>query len=119
MQRYFYSETFSRFLTQKSEYILGCMDSVNEFDLTIEQRGAWLEEIEIMKAVVYSLNIDGHILFEYTIPRLGKRVDVILLVGGLIFTIEFKVGSDTFLVNDKEQVWDYALDLKNFHEESR
>ena len=102
-----------------SEYILGCMDKANEFDLTIEQRGAWLEEITLMKKVVDALDEDGQIIFEYTIPRLGKRVDVLLLVKGIIFTIEFKVGSDTFIVNDKEQVWDYALDLKNFHEESQ
>ena len=119
MQRYYYSETFSRFLTQESEYILGCMDKENEFDLTLEQRGAWLEEIEVMKSVISSLNSNGQILFEYTIPRLGKRVDVVILVQGIVFTIEFKAGADTFLVNDKEQVWDYALDLKNFHEESR
>ena len=106
MQRYYYNETFSRFLTQNSEYVLGCMDKINEFDLTIEQRGAWLEEIDLMKGVVAALNRDGQILFEYTIPRLGKRVDVILLVGGIIFTIEFKVGAESFLVNDKEQVWD-------------
>lgn len=119
MQRYYYSETFSRFLSQEAEYVLGCMDKENEFDLTLEQRGAWLEEIEVMKAVVSALKTEGQILFEYTIPRLGKRVDVILLVGGIVFTIEFKAGADAFLVNDKEQVWDYALDLKNFHEESR
>ena len=118
MLHYYYSETFSRFLTQENEYVLGCMDKRNEFDLTLDQRGAWLEEIKIMKGVLSKLDYDGQILFEYTIPRLGKRVDVILLVKGIIFTIEFKVGADAFLVNDKEQVWDYALDLKNFHEES-
>ncbi len=119
MARYYYSETFSSFLSQQSELVLGCMDSENEFDLALEQRGAWLEEIEVMKNVLSSLNIDGQILFEYTIPRLGKRVDVVLLMKGIIFTLEFKVGANAFLVNDKEQVWDYALDLKNFHEESR
>jgi len=119
MQRFYYNESFSRFLALPSEYILGCMDKANEYDLTIEQRGAWLEEITLMKEVVAELNEDGQIIFEYTIPRLGKRVDVLLLVKGIIFTIEFKVGADAFLVNDKEQVWDYALDLKNFHEESQ
>ena len=95
------------------------MGTQNEFELTIEQRNAWLSEIDIMKGVVRDLECDGQIIFEYTIPRLGKRVDVILLVNGIIFTIEFKVGAEEFLLNDKEQVWDYALDLKNFHEESR
>ena len=119
MQRFYYNESISRYLALPSEYILGCMDKANEFDLTIEQRGAWLEEITLMKKVAAELNEDGQILFEYTIPRLGKRVDVLLLIKGIIFTIEFKVGADAFLVNDKEQVWDYALDLKNFHEESQ
>ena len=72
-----------------------------------------------MKQVVKEIGHEGHIVFEYTIPRLGKRVDVVLLLKGIVFTIEFKVGAKEFLANDKEQVWDYALDLKNFHEESR
>ena len=78
-----------------------------------------MAEITLMKDVLANLSKDGQIVFEYTIPRLGKRVDVVLLLGGIVFTIEFKVGAEEFLVNDKEQVWDYALDLKNFHEESR
>ena len=119
MQKFYYSDSFEAFLDKESEFILGSINEVNEFDLTIEQRNAWLEEIAIMKDVIRALNTDGHILFEYTIPRLGKRVDVVLLTGGIVFTIEFKVGAEEFLVNDKEQVWDYALDLKNFHEESR
>ena len=119
MQRVYYSETISRFLSQDVNSILGVMGAVNEFDLSLEQRGAWLGEIEIMKRTLRELRKEGHIAFEYTIPRLGKRVDVILLIGGIVFTIEFKVGAEEFLVNDKEQVWDYALDLKNFHEESR
>ena len=119
MQRFYYSDSFANFLSQDEEYILGCMDLVNEFDLTLEQRGAWVEEIPLMKNVVAALPGEGQIFFEYTIPRLGKRVDVVLLYKGIVFAIEFKVGADEFLVNDKEQVWDYALDLKNFHEESR
>lgn len=119
MRRYYYSDTINAFLSQSNEFILGVLSGLNEFDLTLEQRGAWLAEIIIMKQVLGELRLNGHIIFEYTIPRLGKRVDVILLINGIVFTIEFKVGSCEFLVNDKEQVWDYALDLKNFHEESR
>lgn len=119
MQRYYYSATCASFISQDVNSILGRLSSDNEFDLTLEQRGAWIEEIAVMKETIKAINRDGHIIFEYTIPRLGKRVDIVLLVGGIVFTIEFKVGSNDFLVNDKEQVWDYALDLKNFHEESR
>ncbi len=119
MQRFYYSATCSGFITQDAESILGRLSACNEFDLTQEQRGAWLEEIAVMKDTLKSLGKSGQIVFEYTIPRLGKRVDVVLLVDGIVFTIEFKAGADEYLVNDKEQVWDYALDLKNFHEESR
>lgn len=119
MQRFYYSETCSKFLVQSDEFILGVLGKCNEYELTLEQRGAWLGEISIMKRVLRSINKDGQIAFEYTIPRLGKRVDVILLIDVVVFTIEFKVGSEEFLANDKEQVWDYALDLKNFHEASR
>ena len=119
MQRYYYSESIAEFLARPTDVILGTMDQVNEFDLTMDQRNAWLEEFDIMKYALGTLREDGQILFEYTIPRLGKRVDVVLLMKGVVFAIEFKVGAEAFLVNDKEQVWDYALDLKNFHEESR
>ena len=119
MQRFYYSETFARFLDQDAHSILGNLSKRNEFDLTLEQRDAWHEEIVIMKQAVRDLDREGQIVFEYTIPRLGKRVDIILLVGSIVYTIEFKVGATEFLANDKEQVWDYALDLKNFHEASR
>ena len=119
MRKFYYSETCSRFLRADDNAILGEMGALNEFDLTLEQRDAWQQEIPVMKQVVRELGGEGDIVFEYTIPRLGKRVDVVLLFGGIVFAIEFKAGVNEFLVNDKEQVWDYALDLKNFHEESR
>jgi hypothetical protein len=119
MQRFYYTETISNFLSQSNEFVLGKLSACNEFDLNLEQRGAWLDEIRIMKCVLQELSKEGQIVFEYTIPRLGKRVDVVLLIDGIVFALEFKVGAEEFLVNDKEQVWDYALDLKNFHEQSR
>lgn len=60
-------------------------------------------------------NEDAEIIFEYDIPRLGKRLDVVLLLRGIIFCLEFKVGQKDALQSDIEQVMDYALDLKNFH----
>ena len=120
MGRYFYHENIQNFLKDSNDSILGVMAHNNSFELGLEQRDSWIEEIKILKGVLEHINKKGDIIFEYTIPRLGKRVDVILLIDGVVFAIEFKVktGEDSFIVNDKEQVWDYALDLKNFHEES-
>ena len=58
---------------------------------------------------------DGRIVFEYDIPRLGKRIDVVLLFRGIVFCLEFKVGESRILEADVDQVLDYALDLKYFH----
>ena len=118
MRRCFYDDTIRGFLIQTDEEIMGVLSKDNSFDLTLEQRDAWLEEIIVMKNVLHELDVDGHIVFEYTIPRLGKRIDVTLLIKRIVFCLEFKVGENSFYANDKEQVWDYALDLKNFHEES-
>jgi hypothetical protein len=49
---------------------------------------------------------------------MGKRIDVVLLIGPVIFVLEFKIGEKTFTSYATDQVWDYGLDLKNFHESS-
>lgn len=83
-------------------------------------RDAWIGELAILKQVLsrYS-DREGQILFEYDIPRLGKRVDAVLLLNGIVFCLEFKVGESRILEADVDQVLDYALDLKNFHRYSR
>lgn len=115
-KRYFYSNSIENFIVSSSDEILGIITRESPFDITDLQRNAWCEEIEILKKILYQKS--GEIIFEYSIPRLGKRVDVILLIDGIVFVLEFKVGSKEFVKQDVEQVWDYALDLKNFHEAS-
>ena len=84
-----------------------------------EQKYAWSEEIDLLKQVLAPWKDESaEIIFEYSIPRLGKRIDVVLLLRGIVFVIEFKAGQSVYLQSDMEQVMDYALDLKNFHLES-
>jgi len=116
MQRYYYSEDIELFLLRKPSEILGVLARENEFSLEQTQRMAWEEEIQLLKAVLPGL--EGKIFFEFSIPRMGKRIDVVLLVHSVLFILEFKVGSQRFDVGAIDQVWDYALDLKNFHETS-
>jgi len=114
--RCLYENSFVGFVSDSEMTILGILgDNYNGINLTT-QREAWKSEIEIMHEIVSGLdNIDGRILFEYDIPRLGKRIDVVLLYKGIIFCIEFKAGQANILETDIDQVLDYALDLKNFH----
>lgn len=117
MSRYYYRNSVIGFLKNSESEILGKLSYDNSFDLNSEQKNAWISEISIMKDVLRNYS-EGQIIFEYSIPRLGKRVDVILLLHEIVFVLEFKVGESAFLRNNIEQVWDYALDLKNFHEAS-
>ncbi len=96
--------------------ILGILSRNNEFDLSQGQRDAWAEEIRILQEAI--TEYQGNIYFEYSIPRMGRRIDVLLIIGSVIFVLEFKVGEKKFLSYALDQVWDYALDLKNFHESS-
>jgi len=116
MQRYYYSEDIELFLLREPNEILGMLARENEFSLEQTQRTAWEEEIRILKAVLRDLS--GKIFFEFSIPRMGKRIDVVLLIQSVIFVLEFKVGSQKYDAGAIDQVWDYALDLKNFHETS-
>jgi hypothetical protein len=116
MSRYFYADTIENFINNDPNYILGTLVKVSPFDVTDLQRNAWEEEIDLLKSILEDEK--GQIIFEYDIPRLGKRIDVVLLINDIVFTLEFKVNSKEYLRQDIEQVWDYALDLKNFHEAS-
>lgn len=104
------------FCTAEPNAVLGELVNRHGFALESQQKFAWQEQIAILQALL--TNIPGQIYFEFSIPRMGKRADVILVSGGVVFVIEFKVGSDTFDRAAIEQVHDYALDLKNFHKGS-
>lgn len=116
MKREYYSDSITTFLKTKPNETLGILTRNNDFDLGQSQRDAWLEEIDILHRTL-SRNT-GSIYFEYSIPRMGKRIDVVLLIGPVIFVLEFKIGETDFTLHAKDQVFDYALDLKNFHESS-
>lgn len=116
MKREYYSDSIANFRNTTPDEILGKLARGNDFPLEQTQRDAWLEEITILHNVLS--RFQGSIYFEYSIPRMGKRIDVVLLIGPAIFVLEFKIGEKEFLSHAIDQVLDYALDLKNFHESS-
>ena len=116
MRREYYSDTIPNFISSTSEEIFGSIAQSSDFSVETTQRDAWLEQIRILKNVLQPHK--GSIYFEYSIPRMGKRIDVVLLIGSVIFVLEFKVGEKEFQSHAIDQTWDYALDLKNFHETS-
>jgi hypothetical protein len=116
MNRAYYSDSITNFHGTAPNEILGKLTRSSNFSIEQTQRDAWLEEISILQQRLTPFQ--GTIYFEYSIPRMGKRVDVVILIGAAIFVLEFKVGEKEFPSNAVDQVLDYALDLKNFHEPS-
>ncbi len=118
--RCLYVNSFSGFIHDTDMSVLGILVDHYHGEARTTTIEAWKGEIAIMRDLLLRLEErGGRILFEYDIPRLGKRIDVVLLLRGLIFCIEFKVGETRILEADVDQVLDYALDLKNFHRFSR
>jgi hypothetical protein len=118
MARFFYSDSIADFLSKGSEDVLGSINATARMTAEATQQNAWLQQINILKSQLPPFSGRGDIYFEFAVPRIGKRIDVVLLLDGVVFVLEFKVGEDLYQRAAIEQVWDYALDLKNFHETS-
>jgi hypothetical protein len=114
--RALFGSSIEVFLRSKPEEIVGSLAANAGFTILPSQRDAWLAQIRLLSNALKGLC--GTIFFEFSIPRMGRRIDVVILVGPVVFVIEFKVGSSTFDGAAIDQVWDYALDLKNFYEAS-
>ena len=115
MARCLYHSSFQNFMKADNNSIFGTLCENYHGEAITTTRDAWRGEISVLKDALRIFDNDGEIIFEYDIPRLGKRIDVVLLLKGIIFCIEFKVGASRILETDMDQVLDYALDLKNFH----
>ncbi len=114
--RCLYSSDLNSFLAANRNEVFGMLCDNYHGDALTTTRDAWIGEIDILQqALIQWKETDARIIFEYDIPRLGKRIDVVLLLNGIIFCLEFKVGETEIKVGDVDQVLDYALDLKNFH----
>ena len=117
--RCLYSCNIDAFLETDKNTVFGVLCDNYHGEVLTTSREAWMAEIELLQDILRSWEkTQGRIVFEYDIPRLGKRIDVVLLLQGIVFCLEFKVGQSKVLENDIDQVLDYALDLKNFHKYS-
>lgn len=116
-RREYYIDSINKFIVADEENVLGQLLIHNEFETSDLQKLAWKAEIQILKRQLEEFC--GDVIFEYTIPRMGHRVDTVCIIEGIIFLFEFKVGDNEYKKTTIDQVMDYALDLKYFHEESK
>ena len=117
MKRAYYSNSISEFIKDDNSKILGELSLHHTHALEELQRNAWIGQIEILKDQLQDF-ANGQVYFEFAIPRMGKRVDNIVIIDNVVFILEFKVGDFKYGNIAVDQVIDYTLDLKNFHEGS-
>ncbi len=113
----FYSHSIETFSQQSENEIFAIVVKNDEYDSVCKQKDAWLEQIKLLKNALKNKS-NGSIIFEYTIPRIGGRIDNIILLNGTIFVLEFKVDNELYQSSAATQARTYALDLANFHKES-
>jgi hypothetical protein len=111
-----YQAPIAKFLKETNDSVIGALAAGSQFPITPAQTQAWQVEIDLLQN--WLDGITGEVLLEFTIPRLGGRIDAVVLAGPLVFAIEFKVGATEFDYSSVTQAWDYALDLRNFHSAS-
>jgi hypothetical protein len=114
--RAWYGASITEFLRTDPDTVVGRLMTNSDFPVLTAQRDAWLAQIGLMQEHLGGLT--GWLFMEFSIPRMGRRIDTVLVIGPIVFAVEFKVGDSVFNRSAVDQVWDYALDLKNFHEAS-
>lgn len=113
------SFTIGDFLKMSKHDFLGKLldvHSANHFSEASNQTGAWLDEFCDMQRILKGK--EGRIIFEYSISGLQKTIDVVLLMNGKIFVIEYKSKAESFTKDNIRQLLGYALRLKYFHSNS-
>lgn len=116
MLNYYYSDSIKNFLQKSLQTVIGEISVNGRLGHINTELFAWEFQINLLQEIL--ADYEGQLFFEFSIPRMGKRVDCLLVIKNIVFVIEFKVGEKEFLNHNIEQVWDYALDLKNFHQPS-
>lgn len=117
-RRYGYGKLLADFLAADASTVIGELTQRSAFNVDQAQVAAWEGSIECLRDALAPWAAEGRLFLEFDVPRLGRRIDAVLVLRNAIFVIEFKVGAQAFLAADLDQVVDYALDLKHFHETS-
>lgn len=118
LRRFGYGDDVSSFLASSDEEVIGHLTRQSSFNVDQTQVYAWQGTMDVLRRALNYVCSRGYLFLEFDIPRMGRRVDAVLVLDHVVFIIEFKVGAKAFLPADIDQVVDYALDLKNFHEPS-
>ena len=119
--RTYYESTIEDFVAQKYpaeivEFLTESDESTDEYELHL-QKEAWRNQIKILQK--YLKDKKGYIIFEYALSRVNMRIDVVLLMDGVVYSLEFTNNEVEFKPDDINQADGYGYALKNFYEVNR
>ena len=114
--RAWYGAAIEAFIQTPVNEVVNSLIVNSDFPVLPTQRDAWIGSLDILGRSLEGL--EGSLFLEFNIPRMGRRIDAVVIVGPVCLVVEFKVGETDFNRQDIDQAWDYALDLKNFHKAS-
>lgn len=117
MYRAFVSLSASDVSSTSDAELYGQLAGKLSFPIEPAQRSAWNYQIRHLRELARDLP-DAHFSMEFLIPRMGRRADLVILQSGIVFVVEYKVGSKSFDRSSLNQTYGYGLDLKHFHEPS-
>jgi hypothetical protein len=104
MPNAYYSSSIVDFLKARPDEVLGTMARSSTFPIEPPQMAAWIEGISILHQCLGGLN--GWLHLEFAVPRIGSRIDAVVIVQDTIFVVEFKAGEKVFKRQDYNQAWD-------------
>ncbi len=91
MKQAYYAAKIAKFLKELPKTVLGDLTGLHAHDLEVLQRNAWIAQITLLQNELRDF-AEGWLALEFAIPRMGKGVDAIIILPGIIFSVEFKIG---------------------------
>lgn len=85
----YYSDSVAAFQTASVDAVVGALTRTSAGNVDHTQVHAWEVEARVLREAL--ANVSGHLFLEFSVPRLGSRVDAVLVSGPAVMPIEFKV----------------------------
>ena len=88
MLNYYYSDTIEQFLAKSTQEIIGFISLANQFDSNRNQNQSWEQQIPLLKKALEGFK--GMLFLEFSIPRMGKRVDCLLIIQDIVLLLSLR-----------------------------
>jgi hypothetical protein len=120
----FYGARVAEFMSDDPNNVVGVLATRASLEYRgnqPEQARSWRDQVKLLRRAFSEVKGSGEwgLLLEYSLRRLGRRPDAVILAPGVIIVVEFKMSAEKHAAHHVQQVEDYALCIRDFHAYSR